>query len=115
MACPSEPTLTALRPAARSEDREARIAAIVERIRRIPPGRVQTYGGIDPKAPRLVGQVLATTRLKLPWHRVMGAGGKITLPMARHGKEQRRRLLREGVEVSASGRVDLARFGWNGE
>ena len=103
MACPSEPTLRALRRTVRSEDREARIAAIVERIRRIPPGRVQTYGGIDPKAPRLVGQVLATTRLKLPWHRVVRADGSLA-----KGARQRALLRAEGVALRGD-RVDLER------
>ena len=47
--------------------------AIVERIRDIPRGHVQTYGDIDPVAPRLVGRVLATTHDDLPWFRVLFA------------------------------------------
>jgi alkylated DNA nucleotide flippase Atl1 len=46
---------------------------------------------------------------------VLGAGGAISLPLAGHGAEQRRRLRREGVAVTPRGRVDLARFGWSGE
>ncbi len=54
------------------------MAVIVERIRRIPKGTVQTYGEIDPAAPRLVGRVLATTHQELPWHRVVRADGSMT-------------------------------------
>jgi methylated-DNA-protein-cysteine methyltransferase-like protein len=77
------------------------MAAIVERIRRIPRGSVQTYGGIDPEAPRLVGRVLATTHQNLPWHRVVRADGSI--PM---GQRQRELLLKEGVAMRGD-RVDL--------
>lgn len=77
------------------------MAAIVERIRRIPTGSVQTYGGIDPEAPRLVGRVLATTHQNLPWHRVVRADGSI--PM---GQRQRELLLKEGVAMRGD-RVDL--------
>ena len=45
----------------------------------------------------------------------LGAGGRISLPLGGGGGEQRRRLLREGVEVSRAGRVDLARFRWSGD
>ena len=47
---------------------------IIARIRAIPEGFVQAYGDIDPGAPRLVGQVLATCELEdVPWHRIVRA------------------------------------------
>ena len=58
---------------------------------------------VDPKAPRLVGHVLATTHERVPWHRVVRADGSV--PM---GDAQRARLRREGVPLNG-GRVDLAR------
>ena len=82
---------------------EFRVAAIIQRIRRIPKGSVQTYGGIDPRAPRLVGHVLATTDLDLPWHRVVRADGSLA-----KGRRQRELLLREGVAMRGE-RVDLKR------
>jgi methylated-DNA-protein-cysteine methyltransferase-like protein len=107
------------RPRTERDEIRHRVQAVVDSI---PRGRVATYGQVAqiaglPRRARWVGRVLSElpNGTKLPWHRVMGAGGKITLPMARHGKEQRRRLLREGVAVSASGRVDLRLCGWNGE
>ena len=84
-------------------DGESRIAGILERIRRIPRGRVQTYGGIDPEAPRLVGRVLATTHQNLPWHRVVRADGSIP-----QGKVQRDLLRKEGVPMRGD-RVDMER------
>jgi alkylated DNA nucleotide flippase Atl1 len=83
--------------------REARIAEIIDRIRDIPVGSVQTYGDIDPAAPRLVGSVLATTHEGLPWHRVIRADGSIP-----KGQRQRELLLEEGVPMRGD-RVDLDR------
>jgi methylated-DNA-protein-cysteine methyltransferase-like protein len=82
------------------ESGDARRTRIVERVRAIPKGFVRTYGDIDPRAPRLVGRVLATVH-DLPWHRVVRADG--LLP---RGEPQRVRLLREGVPMCGD-RVDL--------
>jgi len=81
-----------------------RIGLIVERIRAIPRGSVQSYGEIDPGAPRLVGRVLATThRDDLPWHRVVRADGSIP-----QGERQRELLRKEGVPMRGD-RVDMKR------
>lgn len=95
-------------PANRRPDRrsahDARVADIIDRIRDIPRGQVQTYGDIDPHAPRLVGRVLATTREKnLPWFRVVRADGSIP-----KGARQRELLIKDGVPMRGD-RVDLAR------
>jgi methylated-DNA-protein-cysteine methyltransferase-like protein len=82
---------------------ESRIAAILDRIRDIPKGSVQTYGDIEPSAPRLVGRVLATTHVDVPWYRVVRSDG--TIPM---GQRQRELLLEEGVPMRGD-RVDLDR------
>jgi methylated-DNA-protein-cysteine methyltransferase-like protein len=74
---------------------------IVERVRAIPSGFVRTYGDIYPRAPRLVGHVLATTD-GLPWHRVVRADGTMT-----QGVRQRRLLQAEGVAMRGN-HVDLA-------
>jgi alkylated DNA nucleotide flippase Atl1 len=76
---------------------------ILERIRRIPRGRVLSYGLIDPEAPRFVGAVLARTDAEVPWHRVVHADG--SLPK---GERQRVLLLREGVPMRGM-RVDMER------
>ncbi len=88
----------------RRDDRsaDARIDAIVERVRAIPEGFVRTYGDIEPGAPRLVGQVLATTDEDLPWHRVVRADGSVA-----KGARQLALLRREGVPFR-NGRIDLA-------
>jgi len=79
-----------------------RVARILERIRAIPEGFVQTYGDVDPAAPRLVGRVLATTQEHVPWHRVVRADGTVS-----KGARQLELLRAEGVPLSG-GRVDLA-------
>ena len=86
---------------AKSSGLDPRTARIVARVRAIPAGFVRTYGDIEPKAPRLVGRVLATTHENVPWHRVVHADGSI--PM---GTRQRDLLLREGVPMRGD-RVDL--------
>lgn len=94
-------------------------AAIRRVIAAIPRGCVASYGEIAaraglPRRARLVGRVLrdAGDTPKLPWHRVLRADGHIAFPAGSRGyREQRARLLDEGVRV-VSGRVDLARFGW---
>lgn len=81
---------------------DPRHALIVARIRAIPDGFVQTYGDIDPNAPRLVGHVLAGyDGDDLPWHRVVRADGSLA-----KGERQRRLLEREGIPMRGE-RVDL--------
>jgi methylated-DNA-protein-cysteine methyltransferase-like protein len=94
-------------------------AAIVRMIAAIPRGRVASYGEIAaraglPRRARLVGRVLGESdpALKLPWQRVLRSDGRIAFaPGSRGHREQRQRLLSEGVAV-VNGRVDLQRFGW---
>jgi len=93
--------------------------AIRRTIAAIPRGRVASYGEIAaraglPRRARLVGRVLkdAGDVARLPWHRVLRADGRIAFPPgSRAYREQRQRLVAEGVLV-VSGRVDLSRFGW---
>ncbi len=79
----------------------------------IPRGRVSTYGAVAraaglPGRARQAGYALrvAGDSLDLPWHRVVGAGGRISFPPdSRSAREQARRLRAEGVRV-AGGRVE---------
>jgi methylated-DNA-protein-cysteine methyltransferase-like protein len=95
----------------------ARIYAIV---RRVPRGRVTTYGTVArlaglPGQARLVGYALSALDASstVPWHRVINAQGRISLTDANGSRtEQALRLAREGVRVSASGAVPLATYGW---
>jgi methylated-DNA-protein-cysteine methyltransferase-like protein len=89
-------------------------------VRRIPRGRVATYGQVArlaglPGRARQVGYALHALRsgTALPWHRVVNALGKVSR-RARSGNEITQRLLleREGVRFDAGGRLSLKRVGW---
>jgi methylated-DNA-protein-cysteine methyltransferase-like protein len=90
---------------------------VYEAVRAIPRGRVATYGQVArllgvPRGARAVGWALRALderhHRRVPWHRVVGAGGRIS-PRAGAGPVlQRRRLLSEGV-VFRGPVVDLRR------
>jgi len=81
---------------------EARDAAFRRAILSIPKGKVATYGQIAaaagyPRLHRAVARLLRDAPAdRLPWHRVVGAGGEIKLRF-QAGAEQRLRLRMEGV------------------
>lgn len=89
-------------------------------VRRIPRGKVASYGQIAalaglPGRARQVGYALHALppTNRVPWHRVINARGEISLPMDDgHGRLQRALLERERVKFDAAGRVDLDRYGW---
>jgi methylated-DNA-protein-cysteine methyltransferase-like protein len=86
-------------------------------VKKIPRGRVTTYGEVAkalrlPGGARAVGYAMAATPRGrgIPWHRVLGAGGHIRVPEP-YAAKQRRLLESEGVEV---GRViDMKIYGWS--
>ena len=88
------------------------LEAIWQVVCAIPRGRASTYGAVAraaglPGRARLAGFALRNSprELNLPWHRVVGAGGRIVFPGGtRQHREQARRLRAEGVTVTA-GRV----------
>jgi len=87
-----------------------------ETVRRIPKGRVATYGDVAraagfPGAARQVAWALHNAKGGLPWHRVLGAGGSIRLP-GQAGLEQRTRLAAEGVAFRGA-RADLSRHAFD--
>jgi len=89
-------------------------------VRRIPRGRVSTYGRIAtlarlPGHARQVGYAMhgLPSDTSVPWQRVVNAKGEISR-RARSGGEVTQRLLleREGVRFNSRGRIDLEAFGW---
>lgn len=93
---------------------------IYSAVRKIPPGRVATYGQVAaaaglPGHARLVGYALHALGegAAIPWHRVINARGRISLGR-RNGADitQRLRLEREGVQFDSSGRISLRTYGW---
>ena len=89
-------------------------------VRRIPRGRVATYGQVAELArlgghARQVGYALhaLSSDTALPWHRVLNARGRVSARSEPGGDHVQRQLLeREGVRFDASDRVDLERYRW---
>jgi len=92
-------------------------ARVLSLVRRIPPGRVATYGDIArwagaPGAARAVGNVMRTSkRPDVPYHRVIAAGGRLG---GYGGREVLKRalLLAEGVTVVGMRVRPFPRFRW---
>lgn len=90
-------------------------------VRRIPRGRVATYGQVAvlaglPRQPRLVGYAMHAlpNGTSVPWHRVINARGCVS-PRAGDGagsERQRLLLVAEGLRFDSAGRISLARQGW---
>jgi len=98
--------------------RYERIYAIA---RRVPPGRVATYGQIAAiegnATARQVGYAMAAVRAqhRVPWQRVINARGEISERSGGGGTSRQRLLLQsEGVSFNRHGRVDFERCGWQG-
>jgi methylated-DNA-protein-cysteine methyltransferase-like protein len=95
------------------------LQAIYLVIHSIPKGKVATYGQIAaiaglPGKARMVGKILS--RLPqgsaIPWHRVINAAGKVSLPEGSDGYEvQQRRLKQEGIGFNGS-RIKLKIYQW---
>jgi methylated-DNA-protein-cysteine methyltransferase-like protein len=90
-------------------------------VRRVPRGRVITYGAIasvlgDPRKARQVGWAMAAAHAekpRIPAHRVINARGELSGGPAFGGYEvQRKKLEAEGVVFEQDGRVDLERYLW---
>ena len=89
-------------------------------VRRIPRGRVATYGQIAriarlPRHARQVGYALGALPdgIDVPWHRVVNAKGEISPREYPDAAPRQRALLeRERVAFDARGRISLARFQW---
>jgi methylated-DNA-protein-cysteine methyltransferase-like protein len=92
--------------------------SILRIVRRIPRGRVATYGQVAKLAgfarqPRLAGYALRHADDSVPWQRVVNAAGRIS-PRADPDSIPRQRLMleAEGVRFNGSGVIDLKRYQW---
>ncbi|MFQ5995739.1 MAG: MGMT family protein [Acidiferrobacterales bacterium] len=100
-----------------NESSYVRIYAVV---RRIPPGKVATYGQVAAIAgsctPRTVGYAMAAVPIgtDIPWHRVINHEGRVSKRRGGGELRQRKMLEAEGVWFDAQGRVDFERVGWRG-
>jgi methylated-DNA-protein-cysteine methyltransferase related protein len=92
-------------------------------VRRVPRGKVVTYGQVAailgrPRGARAVGKALGALREAgldaVPWQRVIGAAGRCTHRDGFRAEVQRDLLEGEGVRFDRTGRVDLERTRWRG-
>jgi methylated-DNA-protein-cysteine methyltransferase-like protein len=90
------------KPPAPQMSTEEYVEAVLSYVERIPPGRVTTYGAIADaladasgrNSARQIGTIMARHGGSVPWHRVVGAGGRL---VPGHENEARRLLKSEGV------------------
>jgi methylated-DNA-protein-cysteine methyltransferase-like protein len=97
------------------------VKAVWQVVRGIPKGHVLTYGEVArlagmKRAARRVSQAMrrAPRGMKLPWHRVVNAQGRISLPKDSAGHRRQRELLEAEGVVFLDGKIDLERFGYQG-
>ena len=90
-------------------------------VSEIPPGHVLTYGEVArlsgmPRQARRVSQALrrAPRGMKLPWHRVINAQGKISFPEDSDGWRRQKDILESEGVIFLKGKIDLERFGYRG-
>lgn len=95
---------------------------VTEIVKRIPYGRMTTYGTVAtlaglPKGGRLVGGILHynTEKDSLPWQRIINRHGFISTKCLEHPKSLQKAFLeQEGIEVSKDFMVNLEKYGWWG-
>jgi methylated-DNA-protein-cysteine methyltransferase related protein len=86
-------------------------------VRRIPRGKVATYGQVSQHIERRLTPVGVGWAIRaapeglVPWQRVVNASGGVSTDREHPGL-QRAMLEAEGVRFTADGRIDLARYGW---
>lgn len=90
-------------------------------VSEIPSGHVLTYGEVArlsgmPRAARRVSQALrrAPRGVKVPWHRVINAQGKISFPENSSAWQKQKDMLEEEGVVFLNGKIDLELFGYRG-
>ncbi|WP_086934146.1 MGMT family protein [Agarilytica rhodophyticola] len=88
-------------------------------VKRIPEGKVGTYGQVAemagrPGDARNVGHALSgSSKIDIPWHRVVSASGEIAMVVRSELRDrQKDLLLQEGVEFIDEYQVDMKRFDW---
>jgi methylated-DNA-protein-cysteine methyltransferase-like protein len=89
-------------------------------VRRIPRGRVMTYGQVAaaagiPRGARVVGYAMRAAKGAIPWQRVVGLRRKgiahITIKDPIGAARQRQLLQKEGVKLRKDGGIELERYG----
>ena len=95
---------------------------VYEVVRRVPPGKVTTYGDVatilgSPRVARHVGWALSALRADgvsdVPWHRVINSRGRISARgQVWRATDQHLRLVAEGIPFDDTGRIDLTIYRW---
>lgn len=96
---------------------------IYDAVKKIPKGKVTTYGTIavmagNPRWSRVVGYALHVNPEPgvIPCHRVVDRNGRVSPAFAFGGENMQRILLsEEGVEFNEDGTVNMKKYYWNGE
>ncbi|KGX92570.1 DNA methyltransferase [Pontibacillus halophilus JSM 076056 = DSM 19796] len=94
---------------------------VITLIKKIPEGKVATYGQLaklagSPRGARQVARLLHSMSRKhgLPWHRVINSKGQISLSEDAF-LDQKLSLEAEGVEVSEQGKIHMETYQWTPE
>lgn len=95
---------------------------VIQIVKKIPYGKVTTYGTVAtlagiPRGGRLIGGILHFNcdKYNLPWQRVVNRQGFISTKCPEHMKALQKSLLeQEGFEVSKDFMIDLKKYGWWG-
>ena len=92
--------------------------AIWALVRKIPHGRVMSYGGIAEKlemegvTARVVGWAMSESPEGVPWWRVVNSKGECSVDRGSRVKRQQRKLEAEGVKFSPAGRLSMTKYRW---
>ena len=100
--------------------KQERREAIYLALAQIPKGKVITYGNLAklagmPNGARLAGRLMCELpdKSNLPWHRVINAQGRLSLPVDSDGyREQLQRLQKDGIDIN-NGKIKLSIYGYN--
>ena len=94
------------------------IKQVIEIIKKIPAGKVATYGQIatlagNNKAARQISRILhsSSEKYELPWHRVINSQGKISMRSGDGFEMQKAMLKSEGIEIIKD-KIDLVKYKW---
>lgn len=98
-------------------------AKVIALIRKVPAGKIATYGQIaklagKPQGARGVAWILNSSSKahKLPWQRILNSSGKISFPVdSAEYRKQRKLLENEGIVFGDKGQIDLKKFQWKKE
>lgn len=108
-------------PFAKLSDFDGWVKTVWHVVTGIPRGHVLTYGEVArlagmSRAARRVSQAMgrAPRNMNVPWHRVINAQGKISIPVESPSHKLQRDLLEQEGVVFLKGKIDLQRFGYQG-